>query len=35
MAGPMKYKSLEDFVGNTPLVRLKRCPEPTTSGATT
>ena len=26
MAGPMKFRSLEDFVGNTPLVQLKRLP---------
>ena len=26
MAGPVKFKSLEDFVGNTPLVQLKRLP---------
>jgi cysteine synthase B len=26
MAGAVKYKSLEDFVGNTPLVQLKRLP---------
>ena len=26
MAGAVKFKSLEDFVGNTPLVRLKRLP---------